>query len=243
MIKKDEFFSIQNLTIAVNTNKIIKNLNFNIKKGEIHVIMGPNGSGKSTLSKVSVGYPHYDILRGDIIFKNSLISQISPIAISKLGIFLGFQYPLDIPVNFFDFLMSLYQVNSGGSIENGWNQISEKFNSFNFDEKIWNRNINEGFSGGERKKIEILQMLLLNPELVLLDEIDSGVDIDSLKIISRKINEFMTPKRGLLLVTHHINIIRYIKPDFVHIMKNGSIILSGGYDLAKKVSKQGFQYF
>ena len=243
MKKQKKFFSIQNLNVVINNIEIIKNLNLNLKKGEIHVIMGPNGSGKSTLSKVVVGYPFYEISKGSIIFKNELISKISPKNISKLGIFLGFQYPLDIPVNFFDFLMALYQINKGSSWGDAWDNVSEKFYSFKFNEDDWSRNMNEGFSGGERKKIEILQMLLLNPDLILLDEIDSGVDVDSLKLISKRINEFMTSEKGLILVTHHINITRYIKPDFVHIMKKGSIILSGGYELAKKVSKEGFSNF
>lgn len=239
---------IKNLEVSINENAILKNLNLTINKGEIHAIMGPNGSGKSTFSKVLAGHPAYSVLNGDILFKGSSILDLDPEERSHLGIFLAFQYPIEIPgVSNEDFLRLAYN-----SKQKFYNKpevdpitfltvINEKLKLVNMSPLFLSRNVNEGFSGGEKKRNEILQMILLDSELSILDETDSGLDIDALKIISNGINNFMSPKKSIILITHYQRLLDYITPTYVHVMQNGKIIKTGSAELAKDIEKNGYK--
>jgi Fe-S cluster assembly ATP-binding protein len=240
---------IRNLQVSINENEILKNLNLTVNKGEIHAIMGPNGSGKSTFSKVLAGHPAYSILGGDIIFKGSSIIDLEPEERSHLGIFLAFQYPIEIPgVSNEDFLRLAYN-----SKQKFFNKpevdpleflsiISEKLKLVNMSPLFLGRNVNEGFSGGEKKRNEILQMILLDSELTVLDETDSGLDIDALKTISSGINNFMSPNKAIILITHYQRLLDYINPTYVHVMQNGKIIKTGSADLAKELETKGYEW-
>lgn len=240
---------VKDLEVSINQNKILKNLNLTINKGEIHAIMGPNGSGKSTFSKVLAGHPLYTILNGDIFFKGSSILDLEPEQRSHLGIFLAFQYPIEIPgVSNEDFLRLAY--NSKQKFYNKpevdpiefLSLINEKLNLVKMSPTFLSRNVNEGFSGGEKKRNEILQMILLDSELAILDETDSGLDIDALKIISTGINKFMNPSKAILLITHYQRLLDYIKPNYVHVMQNGKIVKTGSAELAKELEKKGYEW-
>jgi Fe-S cluster assembly ATP-binding protein len=240
---------IKNLRVSINENEILKNLNLKINKGEIHAIMGPNGSGKSTFSKVLAGHPAYSVLNGDIFFKGSSILELEPEERSHLGIFLAFQYPIEIPgVSNEDFLRLAYN-----SKQKFYNKreidpiefltvITEKLNEVNMSPLFLSRNVNEGFSGGEKKRNEILQMILLDSELSILDETDSGLDIDALKIISNGINKFMNSSKSIILITHYQRLLDYINPTFVHVMQDGKIIKTGSAELAKELENKGYEW-
>ena len=240
---------IKDLRASINNNQILKSLNLTINRGEIHAIMGPNGSGKSTFSKIIAGHPTYEILSGDIIFKGSSILDLDPEERSHLGIFLAFQYPIEIPgVSNEDFLRLAY--NSKQKFLNKpevdpiefFSIINEKLKLVNMSSVFLSRNVNEGFSGGEKKRNEILQMILLESELSILDETDSGLDIDALKIISNGINTFMDSNKAIILITHYQRLLDYIKPDFVHVMQNGKIIKTGNSELAKELELKGYEW-
>ena len=240
---------IKNLQVSINENEILKNLNLKINKGEIHAIMGPNGSGKSTFSKVLAGHPAYSVLNGDIFFKGLSILDLEPEERSHLGIFLAFQYPIEIPgVSNEDFLRLAYN-----SKQKFYNKpeidpiefliiINEKLNHVNMSPLFLSRNVNEGFSGGEKKRNEILQMILLDSELSILDETDSGLDIDALKIISNGINKFMNPSKSIILITHYQRLLDYINPTYVHVMQDGKIIKTGSAELAKELESKGYEW-
>jgi len=240
---------IKDLQVSINDNLILKNLNLIVNKGEIHAIMGPNGSGKSTLSKVLAGHPAYSILSGEISFKGTSILNLEPDERSHLGIFLAFQYPIEIPgVSNEDFLRLAYN-----SKQKFYSQpevdpieflaiINEKLKGIQMSSLFLSRNVNEGFSGGEKKRNEILQMILLDPELSILDETDSGLDIDALKIISNGINNFMNPNKALIMVTHYQRLLDYITPTYVHVMQNGKIIKTGPAELAKELEEKGYEW-
>ena len=240
---------VKDLRVSINDNEILKDFNLTINPGEIHAIMGPNGSGKSTFSKVLAGHPSYSILNGDIFFKGSSILELEPEQRSHLGIFLAFQYPIEIPgVSNEDFLRLAYN-----SKQKFYNKpevdpitfltiINEKLQSVNMSPLFLSRNVNEGFSGGEKKRNEILQMILLDSELAILDETDSGLDIDALKTISAGINNFMTPSKSILLITHYQRLLDYIQPTYVHVMQNGHIIKTGSADLATELESKGYEW-
>jgi Fe-S cluster assembly ATP-binding protein len=240
---------IKDLQVSINDNKILKKLNLTVNKGEIHAIMGPNGSGKSTFSKVLAGHPAYSILDGDILFKGSSILDLDPEERSHLGIFLAFQYPIEIPgVSNEDFLRLAYN-----SKQKFYNRpevdpiefltiINEKLKLVQMSPIFLSRNVNEGFSGGEKKRNEILQMILLDSELSVLDETDSGLDIDALKIISNGINNFLDPNKSIILITHYQRLLDYINPTYVHVMQNGKIIKTGSADLAKELENKGYEW-
>jgi Fe-S cluster assembly ATP-binding protein len=240
---------VKDLQVSISENQILKNLNLKIHKGEIHAIMGPNGSGKSTFSKVLAGHPAYSVLNGDIIFKGSSILDLEPEQRSHLGIFLAFQYPIEIPgVSNEDFLRLAYNAK-----QNFYNKpevdpiefltiINEKLKLVNMSPVFLGRNVNEGFSGGKKKRNEILQMILLDSELAILDETDSGLDIDALKTISTGINNFMNPSKSILLITHYQRLLDYIKPTYVHVMQDGKIIKTGSAELAKELEEKGYEW-
>ena len=240
---------IKDLKASINTNEILKSLNLKIYKGEVHAIMGPNGSGKSTFSKILAGHPAYEVLSGEILFNGTNILNLEPEERSHLGIFLAFQYPIEIPgVSNEDFLRLAY--NSKQKFKNEpevdplefLTIINEKLKLVDMSPVFLSRNVNEGFSGGEKKRNEILQMILLDSELSILDETDSGLDIDALKIISKGINTFMGENKAIILITHYQRLLDYIKPDYVHVMQNGKIIKTGTAELAKELEIKGYEW-
>lgn len=240
---------IKDLKATVGSTEVLKNLNLTINKGEIHAIMGPNGSGKSTFSKVVAGHPAYEVIGGDILFKGSTILNLDPEERSHLGIFLAFQYPIEIPgVSNEDFLRLAY--NSKQKFYNKpeldpiefFSVITQKLELVDMSPSFLSRNINEGFSGGEKKRNEILQMIVLDSELSILDETDSGLDIDALKIISKGINTFMTSNKAIILITHYQRLLDYVKPTYVHVMQNGKIIKTGSAELAKELEIKGYEW-
>jgi len=240
---------IKELRASTNNNEILRNLNLTVNRGEVHAIMGPNGSGKSTFSKIIAGHPAYEVLSGDIIFKGSSILKLDPEERSHLGIFLAFQYPIEIPgVSNEDFLRLAYNSKQKflrkrevDPIE-FFTIINEKLKLVDMSSIFLTRNVNEGFSGGEKKRNEILQMILLEAELSILDETDSGLDIDALKIISKGINTFMNSNKSIILITHYQRLLDYIKPDYVHVMQRGKIIKTGTSELAKELEIKGYEW-
>jgi Fe-S cluster assembly ATP-binding protein len=249
MTLNSPLLEIKDLEVSINDNKILKRLNLTVSKGEIHAIMGPNGSGKSTFSKVLAGHPAYSVLDGDIIFKGFSILDLEPEERSHLGIFLAFQYPIEIPgVSNEDFLRLAYNSKQVFSNKPEVDPIefltivNEKLKLVQMSPVFLSRNVNEGFSGGEKKRNEILQMILLDSELSVLDETDSGLDIDALKIISNGINNFMNPNKSIILITHYQRLLDYINPTYVHVMQNGKIIKTGSAGLAKELESKGYEW-
>jgi len=240
---------IKGLKANIGNKQIIKGLDLVLREGEIHAIMGKNGSGKSTLAKIIAGHPAYNITDGDIIFDNESIKDVEPELRAQKGIFLGFQYPVEIPgVSNADFLRLSY--NSRRKYQ-GLSElepleffefITEKLSIVDMNPGFLNRNVNEGFSGGEKKRNEILQMAILNTKVSILDETDSGLDIDALKIVSKGINNLANESNVILLITHYQRLLDYIKPDFVHVMREGQIIKTGDSSLAKELEDKGYDW-
>ena len=239
---------IKNLKASTDDKEILKGLNLIINKGEVHAIMGTNGSGRSTLSKVLTGHPAYSVDDGEIFFENTNIKDLSPDERAQLGIFLAFQYPVEIPgVSNEEFLRIAYNIRQKYKKLEEVNPIQffdiikPKLDLSGVNVEFLNRNINEGFSGGEKKRNEILQMCVLDPKLAILDETDSGLDIDALKTVSNGINNFMNKDKSLILITHYQRLLDYVKPDFVHIMYNGKIIKTGDASLAFTLENEGYE--
>jgi Fe-S cluster assembly ATP-binding protein len=241
--------SIKNLKAKIDNKEILKGLNLKINAGEVHAIMGPNGSGKSTLSNILSGKKGYEV-EGVVDFNNENLLSLETEERAHKGIFLAFQYPLEIPgVNTNTFLKTSLNAIKKARGEKELDAleflklIKEKSKELKFDEKILSRQLNVGFSGGEKKKNEILQMSILNPKLSILDETDSGLDIDALRIVSEGVNSLRTKDNSFLIITHYQRLLDYIKPDFVHVLKNGQIIKSGGPELAIDLEKKGYEDF
>jgi Fe-S cluster assembly ATP-binding protein len=227
--------------------KILDGLNLEINAGETHAIMGPNGSGKSTLSKVLAGHPSYEITAGSIEFMGKNLIDMEADERANAGLFLAFQYPLEIPgVNNLNFLRMAYNSKQKYLNQNEMDPldfddfIEEKIKILQMDTKFLDRNLNEGFSGGEKKKNEILQLLTLNPSLAILDETDSGLDIDALRIVANGINTYKNSNNAVLMITHYQRLLDYVKPDFVHVLAKGKIIRSGGAELALELEQEGY---
>ena len=238
---------IKNLTASIGETQILNGINLTIKEGEIHAIMGKNGSGKSTLAKIIAGHPSYTITSGDILFYGKSILDLAPEDRSRKGIFLGFQYPVEIPgVTNADFLRLSY--NSRRREQNKpeleplefFEFINKQLELVEMDPSFLTRNVNEGFSGGEKKRNEILQMALLDTRISILDETDSGLDIDALKIVSKGVNKLANSSNSIVLITHYQRLLDYIKPDFVHIMEAGKIIKTGDASLAQELESKGY---
>lgn len=241
--------SVRDLTANVDDTPILKGMNLEIKAGEIHAIMGPNGSGKSTFSKVLAGHPDYEVTGGEATYLGQNLLELEPEDRARSGLFLAFQYPLEIPgVSNLDFLRVAY--NSKRKFEG-----QEELDAFDFDDLVeaklevvkmdaafLNRSVNEGFSGGEKKRNEILQMAILEPKLAILDETDSGLDIDALRIVANGVNQLATPENATLVITHYQRLLDYIVPDYVHVMANGRIIRTGGKELALELEERGYDW-
>lgn len=236
---------IDNLSVNIDDKKILDGYNLSINNGEVHAVMGPNGSGKSTLSKTIMGDIHYEVTKGHILFNDKDISNLKTDERARLGLFLAMQYPVEIEgISNSDFLRTALSTKNNGNLNiyEFAKKIEKETEALSMNKDMIHRSINTGFSGGERKKNEILQMNLLEPKLVILDEIDSGLDIDSLKIVATSINEYKKthPDTAILIITHYQRILDYIKPDFVHIMTCGKIVKTGDYKLALELESNGF---
>ncbi len=245
-----DILEIKNLNVAVEGKQIIKNLNLTIKRGEIHALMGPNGSGKSTLAYAIMGHPKYEITSGQVLFNGQDVTEMKIYERAKLGLFTGLQYPIEIPgVTMMHFLRTAYEhakfedVDDAPDFDEFLEIVESKLEILNMNESFLERYVNAGFSGGEKKKAEILQLLLLEPKIAILDETDSGLDVDALRDISKAINKiFEETSPGILLITHYQRILNYIKPHHVHVMINGHVVLSGGPELAKEIEEKGYDW-
>ncbi len=240
---------IKDLTATVDGTPILKGVNLHVQAGEVHAIMGPNGAGKSTLAKVLAGHPAYEVTGGEVWLKGQNLLELEPEARAHLGLFMSFQYPVEIPgVSNQQFLQIALNAKRKA---NGLSELSdaefgqlieEKMKLMEIRPELRMRNVNENFSGGEKKRNEILQMAVLNPSLALLDETDSGLDIDAMRIVANGVNQLMNPEMGLLLITHYQRLLDYIKPHFVHVMLDGKIVQSGGAELALELESKGYDW-
>jgi Fe-S cluster assembly ATP-binding protein len=236
---------IENLRVEIDGNEIVKGLDLEVGKGEIHAIMGPNGSGKSTFANVLLGHPRYEVTDGTVTFEGEDVLELEPDERAKLGMFLAFQYPSEVPgVSVANFLRTA--VNSVREEELSpmemYRLLQEKMAVMQMDPKFAERYLNEGFSGGEKKRNEILQMLMLDPRLAIMDETDSGLDIDALQVVARGVNEVRGPEFSAVIITHYQRILRYIEPDRVHVMLDGRIVTSGGKELADVLEDKGYDW-
>jgi Fe-S cluster assembly ATP-binding protein len=241
---------IKDLHVSVEGKQILKGLDLSISQGDVHAVMGPNGSGKSTLAYSIMGHPKYKIDKGDIKFNGKSILKKSPDLRSQLGLFLAFQYPVSVAgLKLFNFLRAAY--NSTHSTDKSKPTITilefrdilkNKLEELNIDQSFAQRYLNEGFSGGEKKKCEILQMSLLQPKIAIMDETDSGLDIDALQVVAEGINNLSGPNLGILLITHYQRILHYIKPQYVHVIYDGKVVKSGGPELAEKLEEKGYSW-
>jgi Fe-S cluster assembly ATP-binding protein len=241
--------AIKNLHASVNGIKILKGINLEVKSGEIHAIMGPNGSGKSTLAAVLAGREDYDIDEGSITFLGEDLMGMSPEDRARAGLFLAFQYPVELPgvssTNFLKTALNQIRKHRGQEPMDAVSfltLVKEKMKLVDIDQSLLSRSLNQGFSGGEKKRNEIFQMAVLEPKLAILDETDSGLDIDALKIVANGVNKLHSPQKATIVVTHYQRLLDYIIPDFVHVLYDGKIVKSGGKDLAFQLEKKGYDW-
>lgn len=242
---------IKNLHVNIEDKEILKGVDLTVKQGEIHAIMGPNGTGKSTLAYTLMGHPHYEVTEGEVWFKGKNILELEPDERSRLGVFLAFQYPVSIPgVTVANFLRSALNArrraenpdDKGIPVPEFRKTLKEQMSLLKMDHNFAGRYLNEGFSGGEKKRAEILQMATLRPEIAILDETDSGLDIDALRIVADGVNALMSSEMGVLVITHYQRLLNYIKPQFVHIMLDGRIVESSGPELALHLEEHGYDW-
>jgi Fe-S cluster assembly ATP-binding protein len=236
---------IIDLHVRIEDREILKGLNLVIRKGEVHAIMGPNGSGKSTLANAIMGNPKYEVTAGKVLMKGENILEMDVDERARKGLFLAFQYPCEVPgVRQSNFLRLAVNARFGRELDvtEFYDKLEQKMKYLEIDEGFMKRYLNEGFSGGEKKRNEILQMMMLEPEFAVMDETDSGLDIDALKIVSEGVNKLRGPDLGVLIITHYERILRYITPDFVHIMVDGQMVKSGGADLAVHLEEHGYDW-
>ena len=238
---------IKNLHASVEDTKILKGLNLEVKSGEVHAIMGPNGSGKSTLASVIAGREDYDVTEGDINFQGTDLGELGPEDRAREGIFLAFQYPVEIPgvstTNFMKTAVNQIRESKGEKPLDAvafLKLMKEKMKLVNIRQDLLSRSINDGFSGGEKKRNEIFQMAMLDPKLSMLDETDSGLDIDAIRIVANGVNKLKSTKNAFIIITHYQRLLNYIKPDYVHVLHNGKIVKSGGAELALELEKEGY---
>ncbi|MCS6894772.1 MAG: Fe-S cluster assembly ATPase SufC [Bacteroidia bacterium] len=240
--------SIDNLHVSVEGRPILKGLSLAVKPGEVHAIMGPNGAGKSTLASVLAGREGYEVIEGEVVFEGQNLLEMAPEERSHAGVFLAFQYPVEIPgVSMIQFLRAALNAHRAAKglepldTSDLMALLREKAALLKLDPSFLSRSVNEGFSGGERKRAEIFQMAVLDPKLVIMDETDSGLDIDALRVVSEAVNALRSPGRAFVIITHYYRILQYIRPDFVHILADGRIVRSGGAELALELEEKGYE--
>jgi Fe-S cluster assembly ATP-binding protein len=241
--------SIRNLSATVKGNEVLKGINLEIKAGEVHAIMGPNGSGKSTLGKVLAGHPAFEVTGGEVLFQGKNLFEMEPDERARAGVFLGFQHPIEVPgVSNASFLRLAYNKKAEAEGRDELDPlefddfIQEKIQGVKMDPAFLDRSLNEGFSGGEKKRNEILQMSVLDPVLAILDELDSGLDIDALRVLGEAVNRQKAPERALLMITHFPRILETVHPDQVHVLYDGRIVKSGGMELAMDLEERGYDW-
>ena len=238
---------VENLRVAVGDQEIVRGLSLRVPRGEVHALMGPNGSGKSTLAKVLAGHPHYHVIAGKVLMDGENLLELEPDERARRGLFLAFQYPSEIPgVTIANFLRAALQARlpEGEDLEatDYYARLYEKMELLGMDRSFTSRSVNEGFSGGEKKRTEILQMAVLEPQYAVLDETDSGLDIDALKTVAHGVNSLRGPNLGILLITHYQRLLNYIIPDYVHVMVGGRIVRSGRKELALELEERGYDW-
>ena len=240
---------IENLHASIGDKEILKGINLTVGKGEVHAIMGPNGSGKSTLSSVLVGHPTYEVTEGSVTFEGEDILELEPEERAHRGLFLSFQYPVEIPgVSMVNFMRAaLNERRKAAGLDplpaaEFLKLMTQKRELVELDNKLASRSVNEGFSGGEKKRNEIFQMAMLEPKLAILDETDSGLDIDALRIVAKGVNELRSPENSTIVITHYQRLLDYIRPDFVHVLYKGRIVRSGGPELALELEERGYDW-
>jgi Fe-S cluster assembly ATP-binding protein len=240
---------IRNLHASIDGAEILKGVDLELSKGEVHAIMGPNGSGKSTLAHVMMGHPSYEVTEGEVIYKGEQVLDLEPDQRSRLGLFLAFQYPSAIPgvtvANFLRLAVNAHRRSEDGEenpirIPEFRKLLQDNMETLKIDRSMTSRYLNDGFSGGEKKRMEMLQMAILMPEIAILDETDSGLDIDALRIVADGVNTLVGPEMGALVITHYSRLLKYIKPDHIHVLVGGRIVRSGGPELADELERDGY---
>ena len=242
---QDPLFVIEDLQVSIEGKEILKGVSLSINRGEVHALMGPNGSGKSTLANTLMGHPRYQVTGGRVLFKGEDILGLKPDRRAQKGLFLAFQYPTAIPgVTMVNFLRASLKAVRGSDVpvREFRTILKETMDLLKVDESFARRYVNDGFSGGEKKRAEVLQLGVLRPEMAILDETDSGLDIDALRTVAEGVSALMSPNIGVLIITHYQRILNYIKPDFVHVMFGGRIVKSGGRDLAEELEARGYEW-
>ena len=244
-----ELLEVRNLAAKIGERDILKGINLRVRAGEVHAIMGPNGSGKSTLAKILAGHPSYEVTGGEVLFEGQNLLELPPEERARAGVFLGFQYPIEVPgVGNSAFLRLTYNTVQGARGKDELDPLEfddyvrEKMKLLEMDPAFLERSLNAGFSGGEKKRNEILQMALLEPKLAILDETDSGLDIDALRVVANGVNKLHTVDNGIVLVTHYQRLLNYIEPDYVHVMEGGRIIKTGDKSLALQLESRGYEW-